>query len=253
MLSVVYAGHMAVAYNRAAMDAALTHMVVAGVHGFSAGDGDLLAMTSVLGAACGNLAGAALAPAATAAIGSKWSFVLSLAAPAMASAAIVAVAAAHATSVVSMVSLWFLARTSEALLRPSMVETMNATFPRGKLGSAWGVLSTSSRAGAVVGGLCFGALLLHGAEWWALFASAAVVLAACATAAALLLPVPATVGKQRRVRDGGASKWRPTRSFWVMAAYAAALMIVGEFKSLMPRFQTEYVRAASGCALVKVT
>ena len=163
VLSVVYAGHMAVAYNRAAMDAALTHMVVAGVHGFSAGDGDLLAMTSVLGAACGNLAGAALAPAATAAIGSKWSFVLSLAAPAMASAAIVAVAAAHATSVVSMVSLWFLARTSEALLRPSMVETMNATFPRGKLGSAWGVLSTSSRAGAVVGGLCFGALLLHGA------------------------------------------------------------------------------------------
>lgn len=225
VLALLYAGHMAIAFNRGAMDAAVTQIVASGAHGFVGADGDSVAMASVCGAMCGNLAGAALARHATRRIGSKMSFVASLLAPALCSAAIAGVAAAGRTSVPSMVALWFGARAAEALLRPSMVDLMNDAFPRASLGRAWGVLSTSSRAGAVLGGLVFSAQLLHGAAWSALFQTACAALVVCALLAVVCLPAagpsPAAVrGGPAEVtvtsRHGG-----PGASFWFVSLYAA--------------------------------
>ena len=77
---------------------------------------------------------------------------------------------------------WLVSRFAGAAGWPALTNLVRVHVPKHRHGSVWGVLSTSSRVGAVISDAGYGAMLTGGASWQTVF----IVAASFAGAAALL-------------------------------------------------------------------
>lgn len=243
--ALMYPAYAAAIFGRTAMDAALPAMLLDPANAFTAADTATLLSTGVAFYSVGKIVGGAAADN----LGGARTFALT-----MLNAAAMQALISMSGSINAMALFWGISRLGGGAFWPAMNKVAASWFDDDQFGEAWSILTTSSRLGAIFGGLAAG-VVLNMSNWRTLLRVAATSIAITGGAMGLFLkagPIEEVIPEKQE-----GSYFRNLLKICVsprvLLAYGTQGMMLplNELNSLIPLFlvQNAFVSTATASSL----
>ena len=244
--ALMYPSYAAAIFGRTAIDAALPAMILDPANGFTPADTATLLSTGVMFYSFGKLFGGAAADK----LGGATTFACT-----MLNSGLMLFLISSTSSINAMSLFWGMARLGGGSFWPAMNKVTASWWDDKQFGQAWSILTTSSRVGAIIGGLSAG-VLLRVSNWRMLLRFASVCSVLTGGAMALFLkagPIEQAVpeDKQEGSYIGNLLKICVTPRVLLTYATQGMMLPLNELNSLIPLFlvQNASVSMATAASL----
>lgn len=241
--ALMYPSYAAAIFGRTAIDAALPAMILDPANGFTAADTATLLSTGVMFYSIGKLFGGAAADK----FGGSATFSLT-----MLNSALQTFLISTSGNINAMSIFWGLARLGGGSFWPAMNKVAASWWDDEQFGQAWSILTTSSRMGAIIGGLSAG-VLLKISNWRMLLRCAAVSNLLTGGAMALFLKAGPVVqkapeDKQEGSYIGNLLKICITPRVLLTYGTQGMMLPLNELNSLIPLFLVQNASVSTATA-----
>lgn len=243
--ALMYPAYAAAIFSRTAIDAALPAMLLDPTNAFTPADTATLLSTGVAFYSVGKLVGGAAADK----LGGARTFTLT-----MLNSAVMQLLISSSSSINAMALFWGISRLGGGSFWPAMNKVAASWWDDDQFGEAWSILTTSSRLGAIFGGLSAG-VVLRMASWRTLLRVAGAFLAITGSAMGLFLkagPIEEAIPeKQQGSYVGNLLKICVSPRVLLTYGTQGMMLPLNELNSLIPLFlvQNAFVSTATASSL----